>query len=93
LNRQVFSEWTYLDNGPFGCLGAGAPYGISAAPTFPKRQVVVVTGDGAFGFNAMELDTCRRHSARVVFVVANNAAWNIERHDQLLNYQAFAGLL
>ncbi|MEW6670710.1 MAG: thiamine pyrophosphate-binding protein [Thermodesulfobacteriota bacterium] len=85
--RQVFSEWTYLDSGPFGCLGVGAPYGISAALTFPERQVVVVTGDGAFGFNAMELDTCRRHGARVVFVVANNAAWNIERHDQLLNYQ------
>jgi len=85
--RQVFSEWAYLDSGPFGCLGVGVPYGISAALTFPERPVVVMSGDGAFGFNAMELDTCRRHNARVVFVVANNAAWNIERHDQLLNYQ------
>lgn len=85
--RQVFSEWHYLDSGPFGCLGVGVPYGISAALTFRERQVVVVSGDGALGFNAMELDTCRRHKARVVFVVANNAAWNIERQDQLLNYQ------
>jgi len=85
--RQVFSEWTYLDSGPFGCLGVGLPYGISAALAFPDRQTVVVTGDGACGFNAMELDTCRRHGARVVFVVSNNSGWNIERHDQLVNYQ------
>ncbi|MFC1799087.1 thiamine pyrophosphate-binding protein [Thermodesulfobacteriota bacterium] len=84
--RQAFSERTYLDSGPFGCLGVGTPYGISAALAFPDRQVIVVTGDGAFGFNAMELDTCRRMSAKVVFVVANNAAWNIERQDQLINY-------
>jgi acetolactate synthase-1/2/3 large subunit len=34
----------------------------------------------------MELDTCRRTKAGVVLVVANNAAWNIERQDQLVNY-------
>jgi acetolactate synthase-1/2/3 large subunit len=85
--RQVFSEWTYLDSGPFGCLGVGTPYGISAALAFPDRRVVVVTGDGAFGFNAMELDTCRRMGAEAVFVIANNAAWNIERQDQLANYE------
>ncbi|MEJ2285931.1 MAG: thiamine pyrophosphate-dependent enzyme, partial [Desulfobacterales bacterium] len=37
--------------------------------------------------NAMELDTCRRHNARVVFIVANNGGWNIERNDQKLNYE------
>ena len=70
---------TYLDAGAFGCLGVGTPYGIAAALLYPDRQVVVVTGDGAFGINAMEIDTAKRHGAKVVFIVANNAAWNIER--------------
>ena len=87
FSRQVFSENTYLDCGPLGCLGVGLPYGIATALTFPKRPVVVITGDGSLGFHAMELDTCRRLKARVVCVVANNGAWNIERQDQLVNYQ------
>jgi acetolactate synthase-1/2/3 large subunit len=48
--------------------------------------VVVVTGDGAFGLNAMDIDTAKRHGARVVFVVANNAAWSIEKNDQIETY-------
>jgi thiamine pyrophosphate-dependent acetolactate synthase large subunit-like protein len=47
---------------------------------------VAVTGDGAFGINAMEIDSARRHGAKAVFIVANNAAWNIERYDQKVNY-------
>ena len=84
--RMGLDARTYLDAGAFGCLGVGTPYGIAAALLYPHRQVVVVTGDGAFGINAMEIDTAQRHGAKVVFIVANNAAWNIERYDQEVNY-------
>lgn len=84
--RTGLATRTYLDSGAFGCLGVGVPYGVAAALACPGRQVVVVTGDGAFGINAMELDSAKRHGARAVFIVANNAAWNIERYDQELNY-------
>ena len=77
---------TYLDAGVFGCLGVGVPFANAAALAFPGRQVICVTGDGAFGINAMEIDTAVRHRARAVFIVANNAAWNIERYDQEVNY-------
>lgn len=76
----------YLDAGAFGCLGVGTPYGVAAALLYPGRQVVTITGDGAFGINAMEIDTAQRHGAKVVFIVSNNAAWNIERLDQEMNY-------
>jgi acetolactate synthase-1/2/3 large subunit len=85
--RIALSGAMYLDPGAFGCLGIGVPYGISASLAFPEKQVVVVTGDGAFGINAIDIDTAKRHGARVVFVVANNAAWSIERNDQIDNYQ------
>ena len=84
--RMGLDARTYLDAGAFGCLGVGTPYGVAAALLHPERQVVVVTGDGAFGINAMELDTAARHGAKVVVIVANNAAWNIERYDQEVNY-------
>lgn len=84
--RTGLEAGTYLDSGTFGCLGVGVPYGIAAALAHPDRQVVVVSGDGAFGINAMEIDTAHRHGAGAVFIVSNNAAWNIERYDQQENY-------
>ena len=77
---------TYLDAGAFGCLGVGVPYGVAAALAFPGRQVIAITGDGAYGLNAMEIDSAVRHGAKAVFIVSNNAAWNIERYDQEENY-------
>jgi acetolactate synthase-1/2/3 large subunit len=77
---------TYMDAGAFGCLGVGVPFAIAAALAMPNRQVISVNGDGAFGINAMEIDTAVRHGAKVVFIVSNNAAWNIERLDQEMNY-------
>lgn len=75
-----------MDSGAFGCLGVGVPFAIATALAMPDRQVISVNGDGAFGINAMEIDTAVRHGAKVVFIVSNNAAWNIERLDQELNY-------
>ncbi|MBD1547763.1 thiamine pyrophosphate-binding protein [Roseibium aggregatum] len=77
---------TYMDAGAFGCLGVGVPFAVAAALAFPERQVISVNGDGAYGINAMEIDTAVRHGARAVFIISNNAAWNIERYDQEVNY-------
>ena len=73
---------TYLDPGSLGCIGIGTPFGIAAALACPGRTVVVATGDGAFGFNAMEIDTAARHRVPVLIVVANNGSWAIEVRDQ-----------
>lgn len=73
---------TYLDPGSLGCIGIGTPFGIAASLACPDHTVVVATGDGAFGFNAMEVDTAARHQAPVLIVVANNGSWAIEVRDQ-----------
>jgi acetolactate synthase-1/2/3 large subunit len=73
---------TYLDPGSLGCIGVGTPFGIAASLACPDRTVVVATGDGAFGFNAMEIDTAVRHKAPVLVMVANNGSWAIEVRDQ-----------
>jgi len=84
--RLRLATSTYLDAGAFGCLGVGVPFANAAALAFPERQVLAVCGDGAFGLHAMEIDTAARHRCGAVFVIANNAAWNIERVDQERNY-------
>ena len=84
--RTGLQATTYMDAGAFGCLGVGVPFAIAASLATPDRQVISVNGDGAFGINAMEIDIAVRHGAKVVFIVSNNAAWNIERLDQEINY-------
>ena len=89
--RVGLSAPTMLDPGPFGCIGIGVPFGIAASLAFPQRPVVVVTGDGAFGFNAIEIDTAVRHKAPILIVVANNGAWQIEVHDQKVTHGKVVG--
>jgi acetolactate synthase-1/2/3 large subunit len=70
----------WLDPGPFGCLGAGPGYALAAKLAHPGRQVVLLLGDGAFGFSGMEYDTLARHGVDVVGVMGNNGIWALEKH-------------
>jgi acetolactate synthase-1/2/3 large subunit len=89
--RVGLSAAAWLDPGALGCIGVGTPFGIAASLACPDRVVAVVTGDGAFGFNAMEIDTAVRHRAPVLIVVANNGAWQIEVHDQAQTHGRVVG--
>jgi acetolactate synthase-1/2/3 large subunit len=70
----------WLDPGPYGCLGAGPGYALAAKLARPDRQVVLLLGDGAFGFSGMEFDTLARHGVAVVGVMGNNGIWGLEKH-------------
>jgi acetolactate synthase-1/2/3 large subunit len=70
----------WLDPGPFGCLGTGPGYALAAKLAHPERQVVMLLGDGAFGFSGMEFDTLVRHGVNVVGVMGNNGIWALEKH-------------
>jgi acetolactate synthase-1/2/3 large subunit len=91
FSRVGLNAPAMLDPGPFGCIGVGVPYGVAASLAYPDRPVVVATGDGSFGFNAMEVDTAVRHKAPVLIVVANNGAWQIEVHDQKVTHGKVVG--
>jgi acetolactate synthase-1/2/3 large subunit len=70
----------WLDPGPFGCLGTGPGYALAAKLAHPERQVVLLLGDGAFGFSGLEFDTLARHGVNVVGVMGNNGIWGLEKH-------------
>jgi acetolactate synthase-1/2/3 large subunit len=70
----------WIDPGPYGCLGSGPAYAMAAQLAHPDRQVILLSGDGAFGFSAMEFDTMVRHGIPIVCVIANNGIWALEKH-------------
>jgi acetolactate synthase-1/2/3 large subunit len=78
LHRERPGLW--VDGGPYGCLGAGPGYALAAKLAHSERQVVLLSGDGAFGFSAIEFDTLVRHRVPVVCVVGNNGIWALEKH-------------
>ena len=84
----------WLDPGPFGCLGTGPGYALAAKLAHPERQVVLMLGDGAFGFAGMEFDTLARHGVNVVGVMGNNGIWALEKHPMefLYGYSVAADL-
>jgi acetolactate synthase-1/2/3 large subunit len=84
----------WLDPGPYGCLGSGPGYALAAKLAHPERQVVLLLGDGAFGFAGMEFDTLARHGVAVVGVIGNNGIWALEKHPMefLYGYSVVADL-
>jgi acetolactate synthase-1/2/3 large subunit len=71
--------------GLLGCLGTGIPFGMAAKLARPDKKVVVLNGDGSFGFNGMEFDTMVRHNIPVVVVINNDCAWGMIKHSQELS--------
>ncbi len=76
----------WLDPGPLGCLGVGAPFAIAAKLLAPERPVCVIQGDGAFGLNGMDYETAVRFGLPMVVVVGNDAAWGQIRVPQRSMY-------
>ncbi len=77
---DTYEPGSWMDPGPFGCLGSGPGYALAAKLAHPDRQVVLLQGDGAFGFAGMEFDTLARHGVNVVSVMGNNGIWALEKH-------------
>lgn len=77
---------TWLDPGPFGCLGTGLGYAMGARLTYPDRQVCLLLGDGAAGFSLMDVESLVRQRLPVVMVVGNNGVWGLEKHPMRAMY-------
>ncbi len=71
----IYQPGCSLNAGPHGCMGVGIPFGIGAKVARPDAPVLVLSGDGAFGWNGMEMDTAIRHQLPIVVVVSNNAGF------------------
>lgn len=76
----------WMDPGPYGTLGVGLPFAMAAKLARPAKKVLVLSGDGAFGLNGFEIESCARQDIPIVCVVANDGAWNQIRDPQVTLY-------
>jgi acetolactate synthase-1/2/3 large subunit len=78
-------EWPqlWMDPGPLGTLGVGPGYAMAAKLLRPHASVVLVYGDGSFGFHALEFEAMVRQNIPVVSVIGNDAAWTQIRRGQV----------
>ncbi len=73
----------WLNVSSLGMLGSSLPSALAAKVAYPNSRVFMLSGDGAFGFNAMEFDTAVRHKLNIVALIGNDSAWGIDRQIQL----------
>ncbi|MSO64925.1 MAG: thiamine pyrophosphate-binding protein [Alphaproteobacteria bacterium] len=89
---RMQTEGGYMDHFPVGSMGMGTPLAVGAAAGTrdlaaeqggSPRPIVLVTGDGSFGFYPSEFDgAVQAGFAPFVTVIANNGVWGNEYHTQ-----------
>lgn len=90
---EINTPRTRLDAGTLGTMGVGLGSAIASALADPKRPVLAVLGDSAFGFSAMECEVIARYNLPVVLVVLNNGGvYGGDRRKEGLRERASAGL-
>ena len=64
------------------CMGMGVVGAIAAKLTKPEKNVVCITGDGAFQMYMKELPTAAQYKAGCAWLVLNNSAFGWVKHHQ-----------
>lgn len=85
---ELHKPGRWLDPGPLGCLGVGAPFALAAKTLHPDRTIWVIQGDGSFGLNGFDFETALRFKLPMVAVVGNDAAWGQIRLPQVQMFGA-----
>ncbi|MHC4708891.1 MAG: thiamine pyrophosphate-binding protein [Planctomycetota bacterium] len=77
---------SYLNILELGMLGTGIPSAVGAKLGNPERDVVCVTGDGAAGFNFMEMQSAAREGLDFTTVVFAEGSWTMEEPNERMRY-------
>ncbi len=93
-NTSFWAHWflppteprSYLNILELGMLGTGIPSALGAKLGNPEREVVCVSGDGAAGFNFMEMQSAAREGLKVTTVVCAEGSWSMEEPNEQMLY-------
>ena len=93
-NTSLWAHWflpptrprSYLNILELGMLGTGIPSALGAVLANPERRVVCVTGDGAAGFNFMEMQSAAREGLPLTTIVFAEGSWTMEEPNERLRY-------
>ncbi len=75
-------QYMGIANGSFGPLGVGVPYAMAAKLAHPEKKVLLITGDGAFGYGAMEYDTALRYGIKFTTIILNDSCWGMIKRSE-----------
>ncbi|MGO9606282.1 MAG: thiamine pyrophosphate-binding protein [Candidatus Binataceae bacterium] len=89
-NTSLWSHWflpatrprSYLNILELGMLGTGIPSAVGAKLGNPAREVVCVSGDGAAGFNFMEMQSAARENLKLITIVFAEGSWTMEEPNE-----------
>lgn len=88
---RMKEAYSYLDTYPLGSMGMGTPMAVGAAAAAREmaeksggrpRPVILLTGDGAFGFYPMELAGAVQAGLDLTVFISNNGVWGNELFGQ-----------
>ena len=93
-NTSLWAHWFLPSTRPrsyhnileLGMLGTGIPSALGAKLAEPDRDVVCVTGDGAAGFNFMEMQSAAREGLDLTTVVFAEGSWTMEEPNERMLY-------
>jgi acetolactate synthase-1/2/3 large subunit len=85
-NRESF-----IDEASWGTMGSELAGGIAAKLVHPRRQVVVITGDGSLLMAAPDFVTAVETRANILVVVLNDSRYGIIAAIQLQRFQRSFG--
>ncbi len=71
----------------FGDLGIGVPYAVGAKLANPDKEVYAIVGDGAAGFNFLEMETAVREKAKITVIVHAEEHWSMEEMAQKIYFE------
>ncbi|MBM3515262.1 MAG: thiamine pyrophosphate-binding protein, partial [Alphaproteobacteria bacterium] len=83
----IKAEGGYMDTMPLGSMGMGTPLALGAVAGAkdvaadtgaPERRVIMLTGDGSFGFYPGEIGSAVQSGLNFATVIANNGGWGNE---------------
>lgn len=94
LQEYPVEDWLgSISSNGFSTMGFTIPGALGARLAAPDRPVVGLAGDGDLLMTIQELATAAQYGLEVLFVVANNGAWQSIRDLQMATYgedRAFA---
>lgn len=69
---ELYGTQTYLEPGSWGAMGFALPAAIAGKLVYPERQVVGITGDGAFLMSCSDFGTALELGTKIVLVILND---------------------
>jgi len=83
---EVHGTQTLLEPGSWGAMGFALPGTIAAKLVHPDRQVVGITGDGAFLMACSDFGTALEVGANVVIVILNDSRYGMIHKLQMRDF-------